>query len=136
MSKLLSTNYTAVSFNIAMFILRVGGGVILFGAHGYDKLIKFQQYSGKFMNFLGLGSTTSFVLVVFAEFFCSLLIILGLFTRLAVIPIIIGMTVALFQAHNGDIFGKGELSALFLIIFTTILLVGPGKFSVDGMISK
>jgi putative oxidoreductase len=46
------------------------------------------------------------------------------------------MTVALFQAHNGDIFGKGELSALFLIIFTTILLVGPGKFSVDGMISK
>ena len=46
--------------------------------------------------------------------FCSLFLILGLFTRISVIPLIITMCVALFQVHHGDVFGKGETDTLFL----------------------
>ena len=133
--KLLSVRYSAASFNTALFLLRVISGLLMM-IHGYGKLVNFAASKDTFMNFLGLGSTVSLSLTVFAEFFCSIFIILGLFTRLACIPIIIAMCVALFSAHNGDFSGKGEMATLFIACFLTILLVGPGRASIDGMIGK
>ncbi len=135
MKKLLSIKYSAAAFNIAMLILRVGAG-ILFASHGYTKLIHFQERSAKFMNFLGMGSTTSLVLVIFAEFFCSILVILGLFTRIALIPILITLLVIIIKAHPYEFFGKGELPTLFFLVFLTLFMVGPGKASIDGLINK
>ena len=135
MKKLLSTKYSASAFNTAIFILRVGAGILM-AAHGYDKLVHFKQYSAHFINFLGLGQSTSLALVIFAEFFCSIFVILGLFTRLAVIPIMMVMLVATFKAHNLDFFGDAEHPTLFFLVFLTILFVGPGRVSVDGMVNK
>ena len=104
--------------------------------HGLDKLMHFSQKAGGFADPFGIGSTASLSLAVFAEFFCAVFIILGLFTRLATIPLIIAMSVALFVAHQGDFFGKGELAGLFLIVFVTLLFTGPGKVSLDRLISK
>lgn len=135
MKKLLSTKYSATAFNIAMLILRVGlAGLML--PHGYDKLVKFATYKETFMNFLGIGSTLSLALVIFAEFFCSLFLLVGMFSRLVVIPLIVSMSVVIFKVHNADVFGKGELPTLFLIGFLVILLVGPGRISVDGVMGK
>jgi putative oxidoreductase len=135
MKKLISTNYSAGAFNTGMLLFRVVAGGLMM-AHGYDKLVHFSTYQGQFINFLGLGSTISLSLTVFAEFFCALFIVIGLFTRLASIPLIITMGVALFKAHNADIFGKGEAATLFLAAFFLLLLIGPGKASVDGMTGK
>jgi putative oxidoreductase len=135
MKRFTSPRYSSAAFNIALLVLRVGMGALMI-PHGYNKLVNFVQYKKDFMNFLGLGSTTTLVLVIFAEFFCASLIVLGLFTRFAAIPLVIGMSVALFVAHNADVFGDGKVAALFLTGFITILLVGPGRISVDGMISK
>ncbi len=135
MKKLISTNYSAGAFNAAMLLLRLASGLLMM-MHGYDKLVHFADYKSKFMNFLGLGSTTSLLLVIFAEFFCALFIVLGLFTRLAAIPLIIAMGVALFSAHKGDFFGEGEMASIYLGAYLCLLLVGPGKISVDGMTGK
>jgi putative oxidoreductase len=135
MKKLLSINYSAWGFNISMLVLRLATGVLML-PHGYDKLVKFGAMKERFMNFLGMGSTLSLALVIFAEFFCSLFIMLGLFTRLTVIPLIVAMAVALFKAHNGDFFGDGEHPALYLACFVVIIICGPGKASVDGLINK
>ena len=135
MKKLLSTKYSAGVFNAAMLLLRLGAGILMM-CHVYEKLIHFGSKHNSFMNFLGMGSTISLSLVIFAEFFCALFIIIGLFTRLAAIPLIIAMSVALFKAHNVDIFGKGELAALYLTCFLVLLLLGPGKVSADGMTGK
>jgi putative oxidoreductase len=133
--KLLSTKYSAGAFNAAMLLLRLGTGILIM-SHGYDKLIHFSTYQQKFMNFLGMGSTMSLALAVFAEFFYGLFIILGLFTRLASIPLIATMCVALFKVHNADFFGDGEAASLYLVGFLVLLIVGPGKISVDGMTGK
>lgn len=135
MKKLLSTKYSAGAFSTAMLVLRLGVGILML-MHGYDKLLHFKQYQGTFMNFMGIGSTMSLALVVFAEFFCSLFLILGLFTRLATIPLIIDTCVMVFMAHKGDVFGKGETAALYLISYIVILFVGPGRASVDSIIGK
>lgn len=135
MKKLLSISYSQGAFNIAMLLLRVSFGVFMI-PHGYDKLVKFAQMKNGFINFLGMGSGVSLALDIFAEFFCSIFLIFGLFTRLAVIPLIIAMFVVVAIAHNYQIFGDGEHGAMFLAGYLVILLLGPGKISVDGMINK
>jgi len=135
MSKILSTKYSAGAFNFAMLVLRVGVGVLVF-SHGYDKLIHFNSMKFHFLNFMGIGSTLSLTLDIFAEFFCSIFLILGLFTRLSVIPIIIAMSVALFKAHHGAMFGAGERAAMYLIASIAILFCGPGRISIDGAVGK
>lgn len=135
MKKLLSIKYSTGAFNIATLILRITLGVLLI-THGYDKLIHINDNHDQFISFMGLGKNVSYYLVVFAEFFCSLLVVLGLFTRLAAIPLIINMAVAVFVAHKGEVFGDGEHAALYLGGFVVLLLLGAGKISVDGMINK
>lgn len=135
MKKLISTAYTDFSFNLATFILRVAMGVLMI-PHGYDKLVNFAKYKGDFMNFLGIGPTLSLALVVFAEFFCSVFLIMGLFTRVVVSVLLIEMIVVVFKAHNGHIFTDGEHGALYMAGYLAILLVGPGKASLDGILGK
>jgi putative oxidoreductase len=135
MKKLLSTNYSDAAFNIAMLLLRAGMGVLLF-PHGYQKLVGFAERKDKFMNFLGIGSTMSLILVIFAEAICSGLLILGLFTRFAALVVVILFAVIVFKVDNGDVFGKAEDAMLYLLGFAAILLVGPGKYSVDAAMGR
>lgn len=136
MKKLFSTSVSDNAFSLAAFILRVGAGLLLMVNHGYDKLSHFAQKAPRFADPFNIGSTTSLSLVVFAEFFCAAFVILGLFTRLASIPIVIAMSVALFSAHNGRFFGDGKSAALYMVCFLTILIMGPGKASLDRLINR
>lgn len=135
MKKWLGTQYSNWAFNLSMFLLRAGLALLMI-PHGYDKLINFASYKKDFLSFLGMGGTVSLALTVFAEFFCSIFLAMGLFSRLVVIPLIINMTVIVFEAHHADIFGDGEHGSLFLIGYIVLLLCGPGKASLDGIMGK
>ena len=134
MKKLISTSYSETAFNISFLLIRLVAGLTMCVNHGYGKLVHFADRKDQFVNFLGLGSTTTLALVIFAEFFCAIFIAIGLFTRLTVIPLVIAMGYAFFKANNSQLFGDGESSAIYLAVFTTLLLCGPGRYSVDGMI--
>lgn len=135
MKKLFSTKYSDTSVSLALLVLRISMGALMV-PHGYDKLMKFATFSAKFPDPFHIGTTASMALTVFAEFFCAVFIILGLLTRLASIPLIIAMAVAVFYAHHGQIFGDGEHAALYLAGYIAILLAGPGKYSLDKLIGK
>lgn len=135
MRKFLSTivNQSATSF--ALFLLRISVAVLMI-PHGYDKLAHFAEKKVGFMSFMGLGGATSLALVIFAEFFCSLMLAAGMLTRLVLIPLVINMVVVVFTAHKGDIFDKGQVGFLFLIIYIVLLIIGAGKISVDNALFK
>jgi putative oxidoreductase len=135
MSRLFSTRIKPGSFNLAMLVLRLGMGILL-AHHGYQKITHLEQTEGFMMDFLGLGKTVTTYLVIFAELGCSIFVILGLFTRLACIPILILFGVIIFKATDMDIFGKSESAVLYLAGFLAIFLAGPGKVSVDNLIGK
>lgn len=135
MRRFISSRYNAGTFNTALLLLRLGFGILL-AHHGYQKFSNFHQTEGYMMNFLGAGKSATTALVIFAELICSILVILGLFTRFACIPIIIMFLVIVFKATNADFFGKSELPVAYLIGFLTIFLMGAGRASVDSMISK
>jgi len=135
MKKLFSTKYSAGAVNAAMLLLRLGLGILIMN-HGFQKLTHFNETAQHMPSLLGMGGNMSAALSIFAEFFCALFLMIGLFTRLACIPLIIDLCVVLFKAHHMDFFGQGELPSLFLAGFITILLIGPGRVSIDEMIGK
>jgi putative oxidoreductase len=122
--------------DIALLLLRVLAGGLMAYNHGWGKLTGFGEGRADFYDWLGLGMTTSLVLAVFAEFFCGVLLSIGLFTRLAAIPLIITMCVAIFGVHWGDPFKKIELPLIYLVMYIVVLLAGPGKYSLDTPLMK
>ncbi len=135
MKRIFSTSYNAGLANGWLLIYRIAAGAFML-THGYPKFNKL--LSGETIQFadpFGFGAYPSFILTVFAEFFCSILVILGLGTRIAAFIICINMAVAVLVAHSGDPFGKKELALLFLVTFLTIVVFGPGKYSIDYAIA-
>lgn len=115
---------------LGLLILRVGLSAMLM-THGIPKFMKIMNGDFSFGNPIGIGSGTSLVLTVIAEVLCPVLIIFGIKTRLATVPPIIVMLVALFTVHWSDPIGVKEKAILFLVGFVAIALLGPGKLSVD-----
>ena len=85
----------------------------------------------EFADPFGIGQAPSLFLAVVGEFICPLLMIIGFKTRWAAIPAAITMFVAAFMIHGADPFGRKELPLLYLAFFVIIMLLGPGKYSVD-----
>ena len=135
MKKLLSIHYSPLAFNAAMLVLRIAMGALMM-AHGYQKLVGFSTMKSDFYNLLGMGSTLSLALCIFAEFFCALFVMIGLFTRIVTLPLIISTSIALFDVHAMDFFNTGEKASLFLSGYIVLLLLGPGRASVDGIAGK
>jgi putative oxidoreductase len=115
-------------------VLRIGLGLGMLLGHGLPKLMAFSERAGKFADPLGLGSPLSLALIVFAEVFCATLVILGVFTRIASIPLIFGMGVVIFVIKGGDVLGEAELAALYALGFIALLLGGGGNLSLGRMV--
>ena len=115
--------------DVGLAILRIGASAMML-VHGYGKLQKLIN-GESFADPFGIGATPSLFLAVIGEFICPILIIIGLKTRLASIPVAITMAVAAFMVHGSDPYQKKELALVYLLLFTVIALVGPGKFSID-----
>ncbi len=118
--------------NIGLLLFRLTLGFFML-THGWHKIENFQLMSAGFPDPIGIGSSASLTLIIFAEFGCSLLLIIGLFTRVATIPLIIGMIVAAFVIHAGNPFSKIELSSLYLSLYVVLAILGPGKYSLDNV---
>jgi putative oxidoreductase len=120
------------TMDLLLLVLRVGIASLML-THGLPKLLSLT--SGEpvaFLSVWGMSPALSLSLVVFAEVFCSLLVLFGLATRVAVVPLIITMLVAVFSIHAADPFSQQELGVLYLLVYTGLLLGGSGRYSVDG----
>ena len=119
-----------------MLLLRISIAAFMI-THGWPKFLKLLEGGEiQFGNPIGLGPALSFILVVFAEFFCSILIGIGLGTRLATIPLMFTMFVAAFISHGDDPFRRKETALLYILFYITLLVVGSRKYSIDYLISR
>ncbi|MFD2551130.1 DoxX family protein [Bizionia sediminis] len=126
----------ANKLSLVLLLLRVTAGIFMLthGVGKFERLISPEQI--QFADPLGVGAAASLALTVFSEVFCSILLILGLGTRLAAIPLVITMLVAALIVHSNDGFGRQELGLLYAVIYITLLVLGAGKYSLDYLISK
>lgn len=115
---------------IGHFLIRIVFGAFLM-INGWDKLTNFSSYASDFLDPFGLGSEASLALVVFAEFVCGLFLVLGLLTRISVLPVLITFIIASFVAHAGDGFAVRQTALLYLFLSLYFLLTGSGSYSLD-----
>lgn len=129
-------NYLPLStgkLSVISLALRVlTGGAML--SHGIPKLMAFATLKETFPDPLGVGSMVSLMLSIGAEVGCSLLLILGLFTRLAVLPLAFTMLMAFFVIHSADPFSTRELAMMYFMIYVAIFSLGSGNYSADRLI--
>jgi putative oxidoreductase len=124
-------NSEPLSEDFGLFFLRASAGGTMFWQHGWPKVMAFTERMDSFADPFGLGGTLSLVLIIFAEVLCSALVVLGLWTRVALIPLIIGMAVIVFMVKGDAPFKEQELALVYLFAFVTLLFTGSGRFSVD-----
>ncbi|MFA7359014.1 MAG: DoxX family protein [Bacteroidales bacterium] len=128
-------NYSALVSTALLFLRIIVAAMML--THGYGKL---QLLTGEgpvqFADPIGIGASASLILAVLAEFLCSILLIFGLTTRYAIIPLLTTMLVAFFVVHASDPFMRKELPLLYAAVFLFIGLLGPGSFSLDKWVVK
>lgn len=119
-----------VSFLILCLRLIFG---VLFFIHGLDKMVNFNELSLTFPSVLGLGSYMTLMISIFCEFCCSLFLISGFLVRIMLVPMMVSMAVAFIDVHDAML-PEGELALIYLIVFTILLVTGPGKYSLDYLV--
>lgn len=114
-----------------LLLLRIGVSIFMILLHGWPKLSNYLQGNVNFSDPIGLGVELSLVLAIFAEVLCSSHLVLGLLTRIAVVPLAFTMIVVAFIVNAGQELIVSERALLFLTIYLFFLLVGSGKYSLD-----
>jgi len=119
---------------LLLFRVTVGASMLTHGIPKLQTLLTAPEI--QFPDPLGVGPVASMALAVTAEALCSVALILGLLTRLALLPLMFTMGMAFFVIHSGDPFSARELAALYFLVFSTLWVTGPGKWSLDALISR
>ncbi|KRP74734.1 DoxX family protein [Pseudomonas paralactis] len=113
-----------------LLFLRVSGAVFLLCVHGLPKLLNYGEQLKLIEDPFHLGGQVTLLLAIFAEVLCPLLIIAGVLVRLACVPILAVLVIALLVVHPEWTLLEGQFGWLLLIIFTSILIAGPGRLVV------
>ncbi|WP_458725134.1 DoxX family protein [Pseudomonas mandelii] len=117
--------------DLGLLFLRVTGGVFLLWVHGLPKLLNFSAQLQVIEDPFHLGANVTLMLAIFAEVLCPLLIIAGVLVRLACLPILAVLLIALLVVHAQWSLDEGQFGWLLLIMFTSLLIAGPGRLALN-----
>lgn len=136
MKRIIGVNNHSVISGLALLTARVGIAALML-THGIPKLLLlFSASPVQFPSVLGMSPELSLGLTVFAEVFCSVLILAGFATRLAAVPLIITMVIAITIIHGADPISMKEPALHYLLVYTVLLLAGSGRFSIDYLLNQ
>ncbi|EZP26562.1 DoxX family protein [Pseudomonas sp. RIT288] len=114
-----------------LLFLRVSGGLFLLWVHGLPKLLNFNAQLQQIEDPFHLGAHLTLCLAIFAEVLCPLLIVAGVLARLACLPILFVLLVALLVVHPQWSVAEGQFGWLLLILFATVFIAGPGRLALN-----
>ncbi|PZP49314.1 MAG: DoxX family protein [Pseudopedobacter saltans] len=132
-SKKLNTgSFPILNQDFALLVLRIWAGLSLFVKHGIEKFMDFPGMLKHFPDPIHIGATPSLIFALISDAICSILIAIGLFTRIAAAFEIINLFVIFLLLHSFSFMQEhAEIVYLYLGIYLTIFLSGPGKYSLD-----
>ncbi|GAA0393744.1 DoxX family protein [Pseudomonas extremaustralis] len=113
--------------DLGLLFLRISGALFLLGVHGLPKVLNYSEQLKLIEDPFHLGAHVTLLLAIFAEVLCPLLIVAGLLVRLACLPILAVLLIAMVVVHPEWSVFEGQFGWLLLIIFTSILIAGPGR---------
>jgi putative oxidoreductase len=138
MKKLFLFGFVPRSEDLALLVLRVSFGLILFVKHGWEKLSNFSGMVTTFPDPLHIGQTASLTCALMGDAFCALLVLIGLGTRLFSAVAVLNLFVAFAFVHHFSWFGEhsGEPAYIYMCAYLALFIAGPGRYSVDQWIAN
>jgi putative oxidoreductase len=145
MSRRLDVLSTSAKYNdIGLLIIRVVSGGALVLKHGVEKAFDFHTMATNttlpFPDPIHIGVVPSLVIALISDFFCGIFVILGLGTRWAAAFSFVNILVAFITVHHLHFFGRdadhGEIIVLMLGAMAGFVFTGPGRYSVDYLVTR
>jgi putative oxidoreductase len=123
--------------SVALLIARLTVGV-LFVSTGWGKVHNLAKVTAFFGELHIPAPAFNATLASFTELLCGALLVVGLASRLAALPLMVTMTVAILTAKLEEIHGLpdlfGEVEWTYLVLLLIIAVFGPGKASLDTLV--
>jgi putative oxidoreductase len=124
---------------VAPLVGRLSVG-LLFLSTGWGKVHSLDKVTAFFVK-LGIPAPGLNALVVgYSELICGTLLVVGLATRLATLPLIVSMIVAILTAKLADIHGLFDLVGAdeftYLCVLVMLFIIGPGPLSLDRILVR
>ena len=120
---------------LALFLVRLALGAIMV-AHGYHKVFGGLHHHAQFVASLGLPAWSAY-LSSFTEFLGGLLVLAGLFTRVAAFAIFVDLAVAIWKVHlHNGLSGNGgyEFPLAVAMLALTLVFFGAGPIAMDHIL--
>ena len=127
--------------DVGLLLVRLSAGLMLFGFHGWEKLVAafgyvFQGQEWRFVNGVAsLGFPVPGFFAVCAaldESVCALLLAAGLFTRYVAAVVAFNFIVATYRHVSTDM--RFELAGLYLVVALLFVFAPPGRFALDSLL--
>ena len=146
MKRKLFNSANALNLDLGLLIIRIIIGLLMTFV-GYEKLINFEtiaasDFWAKNISFLGMSGKVPLALTVFAELFCSLLLIIGLFSRFSLLVLMFCMAYIFVVVFPMSILDKGENgyqfndAFVYFTIYLGLFFTGVGNYSLDSKLFK
>lgn len=133
--KLIFTSDAGSAFNnVALLAFRVLLAVELFRVHGMKKFRVENGQKEHVPNPLHLPEKLNGLVATFSDTVVPFLIILGMGTRLAVLPTIGVTAIGYFVVHKNDSLEVRDVPYMYTLSLLFLLALGAGTYSVDHYI--
>ena len=127
-----SSGSSSSSTDIGLLLLRVTSGLSIFIKHGIEKLSNHAHMASRFPDPVHIGRHPSFMFAMVSDAICSLLVVLGLGTRVAAFIIFMNLGVAMYFVHHLAFrTDHGEMIVAYMAGFLALIFTGAGRFSLD-----
>ena len=119
--------------DVTILLFRVFAGLMML-PYGFGKIENYDTLKVDFFGDpIGIGILPSLILTIFAQVVCAFSLTIGLFSRSAAFVLAFNMLVAT-KYHWNDDFAVLSLPLLFFSMYTVLLLLGGGKYSIDSLL--
>ena len=133
---IVSVSTSAGTFNFSMLVFRVVLSLELMVVHGFKKIGIHVAEAEKVPNPLHLPEVINNAFAISANLIFPVLVILGLFTRIAILPILAVTLTGYFVLHWNDALLIKDTPFMYSLSYLLIMVLGPGRYSVDYFIEN
>lgn len=131
-----NTNLEGKLIHIALFVFRIALSLELIIAHGLKKLGVGVAEAEQVPNPLNLPEAFNSLFADAANLVFPVFVIFGLFTRIAVLPILAVTLTGYFILHWNDALLIKDTPFMYSLCYLFLFFVGPGKYSIDNYLRK